>query len=26
VASARIDDWTYLLTVTGAILGHPIRR
>jgi len=26
VASARIDDWFYLLTVSGAILGLPIRR
>jgi AcrR family transcriptional regulator len=26
VASDRIDEWTYLLTVSGAILGLPIRR
>lgn len=26
VASAQIDDWTYLMTVTRAILGQPVQR
>lgn len=26
VARAEVDDWTYLLTVSRAILGRPIRR
>ncbi|MCU0910086.1 MAG: TetR/AcrR family transcriptional regulator [Rhodobacteraceae bacterium] len=25
VASARIDDWTYLMTVSRAILGQPVQ-